>query len=175
MLLEAHEVKVQVFDTILLKQVLSQQMTQIDSCLSKRSWISLIQGRVTCRCRVIANVVGHIEGLLLIAKSVAECMCNAAMVARMISLTTSLTGKLDGSSRVLCGTLGRNFTVLHFDIVVLRSHALVIGTDLRAVSSALLARRLESIRERLNISGSCCIGFALEVKGMRCWRSLGRL
>ncbi len=34
-LLEAYEVKVQIFDTILFKQVLSDQACQVDTCLSE--------------------------------------------------------------------------------------------------------------------------------------------
>ena len=42
MLLEADEVEVEVLDTVLLQQVLSDQTAQVDACLSER--VILIKG-----------------------------------------------------------------------------------------------------------------------------------
>ena len=61
MLLERHEVKVEVFDAILLKQVLTEKASEVDACLGKGGWVVLVKRGVALDGGEIAAVVGHVE------------------------------------------------------------------------------------------------------------------
>ena len=73
MLLEANEVEVQVLHAVFLKQVLSNETVQVDSCL--RQSIILIQSRFTLDRTEVASIIAHVQRLLLVSsKSVSDCM-----------------------------------------------------------------------------------------------------
>ena len=73
MLLEADEVEVQVLHAVFLKQVLSNETVQVDSCL--RQSIILIQSRFTLDRTEVASIIAHVQRLLLVSsKSVSDCM-----------------------------------------------------------------------------------------------------
>lgn len=73
MLLEADEVEVQVLHAVFLKQVLSNETVQVDSCL--RQSIILVQSRFTLDCTEVASIIAHVQRLLLVSsKSVSDCM-----------------------------------------------------------------------------------------------------
>ena len=64
MLLERNEVKVEVFDAILLKQVLTEKASEVDARFGKGSGMVFIKGGVSLDGGEVAAVVRHVEGLL---------------------------------------------------------------------------------------------------------------
>ena len=57
MLLERHEVKVEVFDAILLKQVLTEKASEVDACLGKGGGVVFVERGVALDGGEIAAVV----------------------------------------------------------------------------------------------------------------------
>ena len=65
MLLERDEIEVEIFDSILLEEVLSQEAGKIYTCLGERgSRMVLVQRGIIMDGSEIASVVGHVERLL---------------------------------------------------------------------------------------------------------------
>ena len=58
-LLEGHKVEVQVLDSILLKQILSNQTVQVDACLGQS--VVFIERRVPLYGTEVASVIAHVQ------------------------------------------------------------------------------------------------------------------
>ena len=65
-LLETDEVEVQILNSILFEQVLTNQARQVNACL--RQSAVLVQRRVSLNGREVASIVAHVERLFVTAQ-----------------------------------------------------------------------------------------------------------
>ena len=120
-LLETDEVEVEIFDAILLEEVLADETGEIDAGLGEGA--VFIEGGVVVDRAEAAPVVAHIKRLLglIASKRVVQRVRDVpgASASRVLPCCRVIVCRRHSTlEHSICSSCGRDFTVLDLDIVV---------------------------------------------------------